>query len=141
MGGRLGPAPFAIFALIVAIGSIACGSSAISATPVRSTIEVPTQAPPPGGTPGACMAALLDGVLVADERWGVAVADPGTGQVRRVIWPNGFSARPDGETRVLIGASGATVGRIGDHVQIGGGETGGDGSWLACPGTIALQAP
>lgn len=45
------------------------------------------------GTSAACMTALIDGELVVDARWGIALHDS-TGFVRQVIWPNDFVIRP-----------------------------------------------
>lgn len=103
-------------------------------------VAVPTQAPVPAGTPAACPAALIEGTLVADERWGMALA--GTDGIRRkVLWPHGYTARREAGGLVLYDAGGSVVAREGDVVSIGGGETGSDGSWLACGGiSVVSQA-
>ena len=68
------------------------------------------------------MAALLTGVLVADERWGIAVKVD-AGQVVKVIWPYGYAARADGARLALIDAEhgDAVIAHEGDRVEVGGG--------------------
>jgi len=96
------------------------------------------QAPVPAGTPAACPEALIEGTLVADERWGMALA--GTDGLRRkVLWPHGYTARREAGGLVLYDAGGSVVAREGDVVAIGGGETGSDGPWLACGGISVVS--
>jgi hypothetical protein len=115
--------------------TIVMGACALS----PPTIAVPTQQPvPANGTPPPCAAAITEGDLVAHEEWGIALNDHDTGGIRRVIWPHGFSARQDGDGLALLDASGAVVARVGDHVRIGGGESGAE-SWIAC-GNITVVA-
>jgi hypothetical protein len=85
------------------------------------------------------MAALIEGVLVADARWGIALRDSGGEPVRQVIWPHGFAGRVDGGRLALVDASGRVVAHVGDQVRIGGGETGSDGAWLACGDTVVVD--
>lgn len=104
-----------------------------------SLVAVPTQAPEPQpvGTPGACPSALIEGRLVPDERWGMALEDT-DGLIRKVIWPHGYAARREGSQLALLDASGSVVAYEGDFVGIGGGETGGGGDWLACGGITVV---
>ena len=87
------------------------------------------------------MTALLTGVLVADRRWGVAVAPPDGGPVIKVVWPFGFAGEQDAGGVVLVdlSANGATVARVGDRVEIEGGFMSGvDDAWLACGGVAVV---
>jgi hypothetical protein len=130
-------------ALLVAAAGCATpspGSVSSSASPAV-LVAVPTQSPPAAsGTPAPCMAALAEGVLAADDRWGIALEDPATGVIREVIWPFGFVARRDAAGLSLMDAAGAIVARVGDRVSIGGGEIDAAGTWLACPGDITVVA-
>ena len=104
-----------------------------------SLIAIPTQATAGLGTPAACPAALLMGTLVTDERWVLAVRDT-EGHTREVIWPSGYAGRRDGNRLALIDALGVPVAHEGDRLQIGGGETGANGAWLACGGISLATA-
>jgi hypothetical protein len=104
-------------------------------TPIVSVIPVPTHASPPPGSPQPCPAALIQGRLVADEQWGIAVGVE-DGSVIKVIWPYGYASRADGDRMALVDGSGQVVAREGDHVEIGGGFSGGD--WFACGGHVAI---
>jgi hypothetical protein len=84
------------------------------------------------------MAALIEGDLVADPRWGIALRDS-TGTIRKVTWPFGYSARP-GDPPELLDARGQAVARVGDRVGIGGGEDAPD-TWIACPGQVQRLVP
>lgn len=95
-----------------------------------SLIAVPTQEPRSAETPEECPGALIEGPLIADSRWGIALDDT-AGFVRKVLWPYGYSARRD-ERVVLLDESGRVVAGEGDLVSIGGGEISGNGPWLAC---------
>ena len=131
---------------MLAVSLAACGGTPVSASPTVSStlVAVPTQPPPPpaAGSPQACMAALLTGVLTADQRWGLVVTWD-NGAVEKVIWPYGFAARADGTRLVLIDAEhgGVIIAREGDRVAVGGGEIDADGTWLACPTDIRIVAP
>lgn len=119
-------------------------SASPSPSPSRSTadpslVAVPTQKPQPAGTPRGCWTAVIEGTLVADERWGLALREARGGSVIRVLWPYGFAARRAGGGLVLLDASGSVVAHEGDRVSLGGGEAGAD-TWLACAG-IRVVAP
>lgn len=94
-------------------------------------IPVPTQEPILPFEQQACPAALLQGMLVADPRWGMAVADRFEGRVKKVLWPYGWAARSEGGRRVLLNEARQVVGGEGDLIQFGGGEMPA-GEWLAC---------
>jgi hypothetical protein len=107
--------------------AVACGDT--SQEPTGTLIRVPTQPPPPPGET-ACMAALLEGRLVADARWGIAVQAP-DGQVVKVMWPNGYVGRQTGGLIELLDGRGAVYARVGDQVSMGGGLGPADW-WYAC---------
>jgi hypothetical protein len=129
--------------LITATALVGCGQGSPSASlgeasgTKTTTIALRTQEPQPAGTAQACMAALIEGVLVRDVQSGVALQDP-QGLVRQVIWPNGYSAREDSGPLIVLDASGNLVAHEGDRVSIGGGEIDAKGTWLGCGGTTIL---
>lgn len=90
-------------------------------------------------TPAACPAALIEGDLVSNEAWGLALRDT-AGMLRQVLLPDGFSVRGDPPPAVLLDEVGAVVATDGDHVEIEGGETGSDGAWNACGGITVVPA-
>jgi hypothetical protein len=73
--------------------------------------------------------ALIEGVLVADARWGVAIRDRGGG-LHMVRWPFGYSARSTATGVVLLDGGNSIVAREGEQIQIGGGEIANE--WVAC---------
>lgn len=105
----------------------------------HSVVVVPTQDPGPAGTPGPCPDALIEGTLIADERWGIALEDT-DGLTRKVLWPHGYVARPEGSRLALLDRVGSLVAYEGDLVRIGGGETGSDGEWLGCGGISVVTS-
>jgi hypothetical protein len=106
-----------------------------------SLVAVPTQAPEPQPvrTPAACPSALIEGRLVGDEHWGMALEDTG-GLTRKILWPPGYTTQRDASGLVLYDAGGSVVAREGDVVSIGGGETGSDDPWLACGDITAMDS-
>ncbi len=105
-----------------------------------SLIAVPTQEPEPAGSPRPCPAALIEGTLVPDERWGMIIEDV-DGLTRKVLWPHGYAARQDGSRLALLDGGGSIVAFEGDLVRIGGGEAGSNGTWLGCGGiTVVTRA-
>jgi hypothetical protein len=92
--------------------------------PAPEPIALLTDEPPrdPGETPAACPAALLEGRLVLDERWGPAVQGTGPeSPIVRVVWPFGYTARVDALGIALVGADGVAIAHLGDVLAIGGG--------------------
>jgi len=122
-----------LIALFV-LGLAGCGSTPASVDP--NVVALRTMEPPaPDDLPG-CMAALLEGTLVASGTSGIAVMDP-SGGTHEITWPFGYSGRVDAAGLHLIDDTGSVVATVGDIVQVGGGETG--NTWLACGGiTIVL---
>ncbi len=111
--------------------------AACSAAPTSSSavIAVPTLEPETEGS--ACMAALIEGTLRADEAWGMAL-ETAEGTKVKVLWPNGFSARADDAGLALIDGSGNVVAHAGDQVQVGGG--GSEEAWVGCGGVTVVDA-
>jgi hypothetical protein len=124
-------------ALISAIGLL--GSCAADAPP-DDLIAVPTQSQPPliDVGPVACPQALVEGELVADDEVGFVVeaGDFST----TVIWPHGFVAR-DAERRELLDGSGRVIAREGDHVALGGGDSGVLPGFVVCGQLDVTPAP
>jgi hypothetical protein len=117
-----------LFAL-AAIALTMAGCQAIVPTPsAPALVALPTSEPLGAG--GACMDALLTGVLAADPQAGIVVDAPdGTSIV--VVWPHGWAAMDQDGMRILLNDRGDPVARVGDRVEIGGGQ-GGDGRWYTC---------
>jgi hypothetical protein len=76
-----------------------------------------------------CDMALLAGTLVEDPRSGLGVEDV-TGTVTPVLWPFGYSARPDLGGIALVDANGAVIAHVGETIELGGGL--GREFWVAC---------
>ena len=91
-------------------------------------VAIPTAEPPTG--PVACMDALLTGQLVADEDAGVAIQAADGARIV-VVWPHGWAAVDQDNTRIVVNDQGDPVARVGDQVAIGGGLGAGD-RWYTC---------
>jgi hypothetical protein len=103
--------------LVAAVALGACDT----AEPEPTVIAVPTTAPS-----SVCMDALITGRLVANAAWGIALIDA-SGQVSKVLWPNGFHGVLDGSVLFLVDGQGRVVARVGDVIQSGGGFIGANG--------------
>ena len=103
------------------------GSAGSSHAP--TFVPIPTDEPVGEGF--ACMEALLQGQLVADDATGLAMQAPGGGERTVVVWPNGWVAIDEDGMRVLLNDHGEPIARVGDQIGIGGGQ-GGDGRWHTC---------
>ena len=126
-----------LLALIGCASPLASPSPSSSPSPGPILIRVLTQEPPPpGGRP--CMEALLEGVLVAHDRFGIAVADP-AGFVRPVIWPFGYAAAQVDGRLALLDERGLPVAAVGDPVRLTGGETSSNGAWETCGGPRVVR--
>jgi hypothetical protein len=85
-----------------------------------------------------CDAALTTGRLVSSRETGLAVT-PADGRPNIVVtWPFGYSAGGFVGSLELRDETGRVLAREGDFVQVGGGM-GGDGSWVACAGSISVM--
>ena len=111
---------------ILGVAVTACAAAAPSVEP--SVVAIPTAEPPAGE--GACMDALLTGILVADEDAGVVV-QAADGATIVVVWPNGWVAVDRDDQRVVLNDRGDPVAQVGDQVAIGGGLGAGD-RWYTC---------
>ena len=94
----------------------------------RSLVAVPTAEPP--GPNAACMDALLSGSLAADEAAGVVI-EAADGSRTVVVWPHGWVAVDEGSTRILLDHRGDAIARVGDRLEVGGGQ-GERGLWYTC---------
>lgn len=108
---------------------IACSASATD-----GPLAIQTQR----SDPGACLLLPVDGVLVADSTWGLALMgsdDAGNPHRYGVIWPHGYSARREQGTPVLIDRAGKVVAREGDRLELDGML---HDPLTPCPGIIGL---
>jgi hypothetical protein len=116
-----------LFSAIAVLILSACQTVAPT-PPARSLVAIPTAEPPTGQM--ACMDALMTGVLAADLEAGIVVEAPdGTSIV--VVWPHGWAAVDQDGVRILLNDRGDPIARVGDHVEVGGGQ-GPDGRWYTC---------
>ena len=108
-----------------------------------------TQPGPPRGTPSAsgpgqsstaalCMSALVEGQLVTGTGPGVNLKKA-DGSVKDVIWPDGYTFST-GDKRTVTDGQGTVVARVGDTVELGGGESGPDNAWKVCSDHIVVTA-
>jgi hypothetical protein len=66
-----------------------------------------------------CPTALASGIVVADGS--DLVLQDSTGATHRVVWPDGYGVRRDGDVLVLTDRFGTVKARAGDRVEMGGG--------------------
>jgi hypothetical protein len=85
-----------------------------------------------------CATALLEGVLVADGRGGLAIQATG-GNVVPVEWPTGVGIGHDGDRLTITNWLGFATAHEGEFVSIGGGMAG-DGPEFAACGPISVRA-
>jgi hypothetical protein len=117
----------------LALGIVACDAYTIGPVP---TIELRTAAPLGPGSPQACMAALLTGVLVREEASGIGlVTDEGIRYA--VIWPPGF-AGVTGNPPFVTNENGQRIAKVGDRVSLGGGEVA-PATWQTCGDLTIIQ--
>ncbi len=117
----------------LALGLLGC--DAYTALPVP-TIELRTSVPVGRGSPLACMTALLEGVLVREERSGIGiVTDDGTRYA--VLWPPGFVGIT-GNPAFVTNTTGQRIAKVGDRVTLGGGEVA-PGTWETCGDLTIVQ--
>lgn len=121
-------------AIGVAAVGVALGSCSALGDAGR-VIGLPTS--PPGLWMQGCPAALLEGALVADDRWGVALATEFGSQAVR--WPSGYYARQSGAL-TLHDAVGRVVASQGDIVYVGGGMDADNVLFVAC-GYVSRDPP
>ena len=123
-------------AAILGLAITACAVTPSPSTGAPALVAIPTAEPPAGQV--ACMDALLTGQLVADEDAGVAIqAADGTTIV--VVWPNGWVAVDQDDTRVVVNDRGDPVAQVGDQIAIGGGLGAAD-RWYTC-GEVTRALP
>ena len=104
-------------AAILAFASIvaACGAEE---DPSPIVVQVASEANP-RDPHGGCMMALASGVLVADQRSGIAL-NAGD-RIVTVVWPFGFSGRVVDGRLALVDDRGVITAWVGDRVEMGGG--------------------
>jgi pectin methylesterase-like acyl-CoA thioesterase len=90
------------------------------------------------GPAAACDEALATGTLTSNRPNGLAL-QTSDDQVLLVLWPFGYTSRGFVGSMELVDPSGATIAREGDVVEMTGG-TNGDGTFVACAGTVKRAA-
>ena len=129
-----------LLGITLAVAIVACGEGPVETAPTPAVIPIATQPATQGGV-ASCMAALLTGTLVLDDRSGLGIAGVditgGGDDVVPVQWPNGWVAL-DTVPVVLVDADGHVVARVGDRMALGGGMAGPGDTWLACPTDIKI---
>jgi hypothetical protein len=101
-------------------------------------VLLPTASQAIQSSPAPCAAALIFGTLVPSDTTGVSLLDADTGQLRKIVFPNGYVGRRQGDRIAVVDASGAIIALTGDAVAIGGGEIDESGAWNAC-GDIVVR--
>jgi hypothetical protein len=89
-------------------------------------------------TASPCMSSTIEGQLILAAGLGVDLKEP-NGSVRRVIWPDGYTFSP-GKDRTVVDGQGTAIAKVGDQVELGGGESGPENAWLVCPGKVAVKS-
>ncbi len=112
---------------VLAASLLGCGAYMVDPVP---TISLRTAEPPGPGSPPACMTALLEGVLVREERSGIGIVSDGDGTRYAIIWPAGFVG-VTGDPAFVTNENGQRIAKVGDHVAIGGGEVA-PATWQTC---------
>jgi hypothetical protein len=110
--------------------TIVAATIAACATISLRTADAPTN---------TCDLALVSGILTNNRPNGLALREP-DGQVVLVLWPFGYSSRGFVGSMELVDATGKSVAREGDPVQMSGG-TNGDGVFVACGGSVVKVQP
>lgn len=108
-------------ALAVALAVSACGNSPVF---IR-TLD-------PNDIQESCYTSGVAGTLVADSTAGTAIVDGITGQRVIVTWPRSWTGRSAGREVEIVNRRGQTVYRTGTHVNLSGGFSYVDGSFIVC---------
>lgn len=130
-----------LVAAVLCLGLLAGCATGIAATPLPTSTAVGSEhssGPSEASTAAACMSALISGQLVIGSGVGVDLKEP-DGSVRVVIWPDGYSFS-SGTDRVVMNAQGTAIAKVGDHVELGGGESGPNNDWKVCPDQIVVKS-
>jgi hypothetical protein len=126
---------------LLCLGLVAGCTTGPAATPSPTSTAVGSEhstSPTEASTAAACMSALISGQLVIGAGPGVDLKEP-DGSVRVVIWPDGYTFS-SGNDRAVMNAQGTAIAKVGDHVELGGGESGPDNAWKVCPDQILVKA-
>lgn len=117
-----------IVGLLVALVFAFVTRSPLAGSP--DLVPIPTSEAVPPWAP--CHGALLEGVLVPDEDWGLAVLAAENVEVTRVLWPHGYVGRSVAGNGVeLLNSAGDVVAVTGDTISLGGGGL--DEGFRVCP--------
>ena len=108
-------------ALALALTVSACGSS-------PATIKTLD----PNDRDESCYLSGVAGDLVIDSTAGTAIIDDMTGQRVIVTWPQAWTGRSSGSQVEIINRQGQPAYRTGTHVNLSGGFSHADGSFVVC---------
>jgi hypothetical protein len=113
--------PVGVLLSILAFGLVACNQLVLRTASAPQT---------------ACDAALVAGWLVSSRESGLALQQPGEPNLP-VTWPFGYRTGSFVGGLELQDENGRVLAREGEFVEVGGG-LGGDGSFIACAGTVRV---
>lgn len=119
---------------LVLASATGCTVTPVAPQVVISSASTPVQS----ATAGPCMSALIEGRLVPASGPGPDLREA-DGTVRDVIWPDGYTFS-SGDKPAVMNAQGETLARVGDSVELGGGESGLRNAWKVCPDHIVVSA-
>lgn len=106
--------------------------------PIGALVAIPTAEPAPPNSP--CNDALIQGQLVADARFGLAIRT--RSGVAATLWPHGYFGRVSADGIQLVAPDGRIIGQTGDRISAGGGAHQIDGvdGVFACSNIEAVPA-
>jgi uncharacterized membrane protein len=110
-----------VSALALAIAVSACGNAPVAIKTMDAT----------DGREG-CYTSGVAGDLVTDPIAGTAIVDDVTGRRIVVTWPHSWTGRASGSEVEIIDRQGTTAYRTGTHVDLSGGFSFVDGSFVVC---------
>jgi len=112
-------------ALALAFTVSACGSPVTINSPVTiKTLDLTSQE--------GCYLSGVAGVLVTDPSAGTAITDDTFGGRVVLTWPNGWTARSSGPEVEVLNLKGQVAYRTGTHVNLMGGFSNVDESFVVC---------
>jgi hypothetical protein len=112
-------------ALALTFTVVACGGSSVN---INSPVTIKTLDPT---SQEGCYAMGVAGDLVTDPSAGTAITDDTGGRVV-LTWPNGWTARSSGSEVEVLNRKGQVTYRTGMHVNLMGGFSRVDDSFVVC---------
>ncbi len=111
-------------ALALAFVVWACGGSTVTAPVTLKTLDPTSQE--------GCYLMGVAGDLVTDPSAGTAITDDTFGGRVVLTWPNGWTARSSGSEVEILNRKGQVAYRTGTHVNLMGGYSNVDESFVVC---------